>query len=249
MIRVPVQPSLFAGRVLVWFSCGITSAAAAKITLEKYPDAEILYCDVLSDEHPDNLRFLRDVERWLGKEIRILSSDKYSGIYDVFEKTGWLYGHGMARCTIELKRAVREKYQQSGDVHIFGFSVEEQNRIARFSRDNPDLFLLFPLVDSGKTKADCLDMIRAAGIELPKMYKLGYKNNNCVGCIKGGKGYWNKIRVDFPEIFEKMSQTERKMCVRRFDVYLDELPETAGRYESELDIECGPVCSIGEATS
>ena len=32
---------------------------------------------------------------------------------------------------------------------------------------------------------------------------MGYNNNNCIGCIKGGMGYWNKIRVDFPEVFEK----------------------------------------------
>jgi len=87
-------------------------------------------------------------------------------------------------------------------------------------------------------------MLMQAGIEIPEMYKLGYKNNNCKGCIKGGKGYWNKIRRDFPPVFLKMAQLERKMGVKRFDVYLDELPEDAGRYESELDIECGPVCNI-----
>lgn len=31
------------------------------------------------------------------------------------------------------------------------------------------------------------------------MYDLGYANNNCIGCVKGGIGYWNKIRIDFPE--------------------------------------------------
>ena len=24
------------------------------------------------------------------------------------------------------------------------------------------------------------------GIEIPVMYRLGYNNNNCVGCVKGG---------------------------------------------------------------
>ena len=32
------------------------------------------------------------------------------------------------------------------------------------------------------------------------MYDLGYPNNNCIGCIKGGMGYWNRIRKDFPDI-------------------------------------------------
>ena len=90
-------------------------------------------------------------------------------------------------------------------------------------------------------------MIIAAGIEVPAMYKLGYKNNNCIGCVKGGKGYWNKIREDFPESFDRMAKQERRMGVKILkDVYLDELPRGVGRYESELDLECGVACEIGE---
>ncbi len=54
-------------------------------------------------------------------------------------------------------------------------------------------------------------MIERAGIELPAMYKLGYRNNNCIGCPKGGMGYWNKIRVDFPEVFERMAALQREL--------------------------------------
>ena len=87
-------------------------------------------------------------------------------------------------------------------------------------------------------------MLMQAGIDLPMMYKLGYKNNNCIGCVKGGKGYWNKIRVDFPEHFEQMCKQERKMNARVFkDVWLDELPPSAGNYKSEFEIECGVSCS------
>ena len=43
------------------------------------------------------------------------------------------------------------------------------------------------------------------------MYKLGYNNNNCIGCVKGGIGYWNKIRVDFPAEFDRMAELERKI--------------------------------------
>lgn len=56
------------------------------------------------------------------------------------------------------------------------------------------------------------------------MYDLGYPNNNCVGCVKGGMGYWNKIRVDFPEVFERRARQEREIghsCIK--GVFLDEL--------------------------
>jgi len=54
-------------KIAVWFSCGAASAVAAKKTLEKYGDI----CTVrvvnnpVAEEHPDNQRFLKDVERLL----------------------------------------------------------------------------------------------------------------------------------------------------------------------------------------
>lgn len=49
-------------RTLVWFSCGAASAVAAKLAVQKYGAAcEVVYCDTLSTEHPDNGRFLTDV--------------------------------------------------------------------------------------------------------------------------------------------------------------------------------------------
>lgn len=239
-------------RVLVWFSCGAASAVAAKRAIEKYGDrAEVLYCDTLKYEHPDNLRFLKDIDRWIGREIKILRSEKYNDIYDVFKKTGWLVGVGGARCTTELKKNVRRDYQQPDDIHVFGFTYDEKNRIDRFTENNPELFTDWILYDQHITKSACYSILKEAGIELPVMYKLGYRNNNCIGCVKGQSGYWNKIRVDFPEMFEKMARTEREIGAAinkkyvkgvRVPVYLDELEPTAGRYKSEPDIECGVLC-------
>jgi len=246
-------------RVLAWFSCGDASAVAGKMTVEKYGDrAEVLYCDTFAYEHPDNRRFFADVERWIGITIRVLRSEKYRDIFDVFDRTGWLVGVGGARCTTELKKNVRAAYQRWDDVHVFGFTADEQNRVDRFHRENPDLLAEFPLVERGITKAECHDRIRAAGIELPAMYRLGYRNNNCIGCVKGQAGYWNKIRRDFPEAFDRMAKQERKMGVainksyagdgKRKRVFLDELPPDSGRYNAEPDIECGVLCIHEEAS-
>lgn len=245
-IRVPSQPALLnSGRVLVWFSCGVASACAAKIATETYPHADVLNCaNTLLNEHPDNRRFISDCERWLGREIKPLTSKQYTDIYDVFNKTGWLVGPGGARCTAELKRAVREGYQQVGDVHVLGLCADEPHRIHNFELDNPEIYLWWALRDAGMTKQHCVDMVQAAGIELPAMYKLGYRNNNCIGCVKGGKGYWNKIRADFPVVFATMAKQERAMNARIFkDLWLDELPPDVGRYQSEFDIQCGVACS------
>ena len=239
-------------RKLVWFSCGAASAVAAKLAVGKYPDCEVLYCDTLAYEHPDNMRFLRDVEQWIGKPITLLKSEKYADIYDVFKKTGWLVGVGGARCTTELKKNVRKAYQREDDLHIFGLTSDEEKRIDRFEDQNPELEVEWILADTDTTKNDCYRIIQEAGIELPEMYKLGYNNNNCIGCVKGQMGYWNKIRVDFPDAFERMAKLERKMNValcksyagdgKRKRVFLDELDPSAGRDIPMPDIECGVLC-------
>ena len=246
-------------RYLAWFSCGSASAVAAKLAVEEYGEAcEVLYCDTLAYEHPDNVRFLHDVERWIGREIKILKSEEYRDIYDVFERTKWLIGVQGARCTTELKKNVRKRYQTVDDTHLFGFTMEEGHRIKKFREENPELDAEFPLMKHLISKAGCHAAIRAAGIEQPAMYKLGYKNNNCIGCVKGQSGYWNKIRKDFPEAFDRMAKMERQLnaaiCKKegvtngkrwRKRVFLDELPLNAGRYKSEPDIECGVLCTNG----
>jgi 3'-phosphoadenosine 5'-phosphosulfate sulfotransferase (PAPS reductase)/FAD synthetase len=250
--RLPREVS----RVLAWFSCGDASAVAAKMAVEKYGDrCEVLYCDTFAYEHPDNRRFFSDVERWLGQEIKILRSTEYRDIFDVFERTRWLVGPSGARCTTELKKKVRRSYEQPYDVHVFGFTSEETKRVERFWAENPDLFAEFPLAVAGVTKRECHACVREAGIEIPAMYRLGYKNNNCIGCVKGQSGYWNKIRRDFPDAFTRMAVMERELdaaiCKRegvrdgkrwRERVFLDELPPDAGRYADEPDIECGVLC-------
>ena len=247
------------GRVLAWFSCGDASAVAAKMAVEKYGErCEVLYCDTFAYEHPDNRRFFSDVERWLDRDIKVLKSSEYRDIYDVFEKTRWLVGVKGARCTTELKKNVRRAYQTPIDTHVFGFTADEARRVTAFHKESPDIFAEFPLVEGGIGKFDCHARVREAGIEIPAMYRLGYHNNNCIGCVKGQSGYWNKIRRDFPQAFDRMAAMERSLnaaiCKRegvengkrwRKRVFLDELPIDAGRYDIEPDIECGVACING----
>ena len=239
-------------RHLIWFSCGAASAVAAYVALKKWPDAEVLYCDTLKYEHPDNVRFMADVSRWIGKEIKILRNPKYTNIMDVYRKRRFIAGIHGALCTVLLKKDVRIAYSKPTDIHIFGFTIDEQKRIDRFEADNHQLWCEWPLRDKGFTKKDCYTILEYEGIEIPAMYRLGYRNNNCIGCVKGGLGYWNKIRRDFPERFAEMAQLEKEIGgkilklrdggkTRR--IWLTELPEGIGRYDEE-DIECGVLCEV-----
>ena len=82
------------------------------------------------------------------------------------------------------------------------------------------------------------------------MYRLGYNNNNCIGCVKGGVGYWNRIRVDFPAAFARMAKLERRLGVAinrrgggdRERVYLDELDPDEGQHDPPQLMSCGLLC-------
>lgn len=236
-------------RIVCWFSCGAASAVATKLAIAenagKLP-LVIAYTEVI-EEHPDNKRFLAECEKWFGQEIVILGNDHYKrSIYETF-KTSAMNIRGAAPCTRVLKKTVRERFEQVGDRQVFGYTAEEQQRYDRFIDANNEVDIWVPLIDRGLGKEDCLAMLRNAGIELPAMYRMGYHNNNCIGCVKGGMGYWNKIRVDFPEHFERMAKLERfkKQTIFK-DRYLDEMKPTDGNYPEEQNIECSIFCQMAE---
>lgn len=240
-------------RVLAWYSDGAASAVAAKLAVEKYGDAcEVVKCDTTNDEHLDNLRFRREVEAWIGREVVLIRSEKFSGIDEVFEQTRYMAGIAGARCTTELKKLVRQHYERPDDVHIFGYTADEYARAQTFEANNPELHCDWILHNNFLRKQDCLRMIAEAGIALPAMYALGFEHNNCLGCVKAtSPGYWNRTRQHFPEAFEKRARQSRDIGARLVRVagerlFLDELEPTEGLDEPDGQIECGPFCDMPE---
>lgn len=256
-------------RTISWFSCGAASAVATKLAIASGAEITVAYCEVM-EEHPDNKRFLKDCEEWFGQEIIILGRDKYKrSIYEVFEKTRYLSGPAGARCTGELKKKVRQEFELPNDRHVFGYTVEEQHRVDRFIDANAQVHMWPILIEKGLSKADCLGMIQNAGIELPTMYKLGYKNNNCIGCVKASSPkYWKLVQKTHPEMFERMNETEKSLgrSVCKIDMntvkkqypehyskdsaywrpQLHELPSDIIAMDDSIDVQCGIFCHMAE---
>lgn len=239
-------------KFFAWFSCGITSAVACKLAVERFGnDVELLYIET-GQAHPDNERFIKDCERWIGGEVKHLRSEKFKSPLDVAEKRSLFNTPYGAPCTLELKKKVRYAYQDKFEnvVHVFGFeySKKEVNRAFRWLEQQSSN-AYFPLIENRLTKRDCALILQKEGIDIPAMYKLGYNNNNCIGCFKGGMGYWNKIRVDFPEIFERTAKLEREKkatCLKKDGVqlYLDEIDPKAGRHTDFEMPDCGLFCDL-----
>jgi len=240
---------------VVWFSCGGASAVAGKLALKKYGEkVDIAYCDT-GGEHESNYKFLKDCEKWYKRKIIILKNKEYKDHFDVFKNKKFITNrYGFAYCTHELKMKLRDKAGYCESINIFGYTLEETKRAKKLKEKNIDMIVEFPLIDNQLSKDDVLGIIWKTGIDLPEMYELGYGHNNCIGCVKGGMGYWNKIRKDFPKHFKKMSEIEREIGVtvlkhRSGDkngkrMYLDELDIKAGRFDKEEPISCGIDCQL-----
>ena len=235
-------------RAVAWFSCGAASAVMAKLAQERYgKDLDVVYCWTMPTEHFDNHRFFVDVEEWLGQKITLLRSTKYQTVDQVFMERRYMAGPKGAPCTVEMKKIPRWRYSRPDDINLFGFTVEEGNRIARFEENNPELIFDWILRDQKITKAECLQRLKDAGIKPPVMYSLGFRNNNCLGCVKStSPKYWSLTREHFPEVFQRRVSQSRELNVRLVQlkgkrIFLDELPQgiLPGR---QSPISCGPEC-------
>lgn len=246
--------------IAVWFSCGAASAVAAKLTLDKYGSSNKISIvnNPIKEEHEDNQRFLKDVETWLGHPITFATREKYpnQSCEEVWSDRRFMSGPMGAPCTLELKKKARQEWEALNhpDYTVLGFTAEEQSRADRFRLTERDT-LLTPLIDAGYDKQMCFNVLHSAGIELPLIYKLGYPNANCIGCVKAGSAtYWNLVRKTFPDVFQNRMEQSREIGAKLAyykgkRVYLDELPADAkGHSLKNYNFECGIFCEEGESS-
>ena len=242
--------------IAVWFSCGAASAVAAQKTIELYGDICTIRIinNPIKEEHEDNQRFLKDVEKWLSVDIEIAVNPKYpdASCVDVWDKRQYMSGVGGAPCTFELKKKARQEWEKNNhhDWLVLGFTAEEKKRHERFALNERSNILPI-LIDANITKGECYQIIQGAGIELPEIYKLGYPNANCIGCVKAtGITYWNHVRRVHPDVWrERLFQSRAIGCklvkYKGKRIYLDMLPPDAvGRPMKNMDFECGIFCDM-----
>lgn len=110
--------------IAVWFSCGAASAVAAKLTIEKYGDTHEIRVlnNPVAEEDEDNVRFLHDVEVWLGIKIESVVNPMFpnASAVEVWDHQQYMSGIAGAPCTKALKKLARKHWEQSNRCdHVF----------------------------------------------------------------------------------------------------------------------------------
>ncbi len=207
--------------VLTWWSGGIRSAVTCKLCIDWFgiENVRIVFIDT-KNEDDDTYRFKTDCEKWYGCTIETISSDEYDDIEDVwFDSLSLGLAKG-AKCSEVLKIKVRQQFTKKVKFshQAFGYDNGEVSRANDMKNNNPHLRPIFPLLMVWMNKYECIKYVQNANslflsIEVPQTYKLGLENNNCfkTGCVQGGIGYWQWMRDNQPDKFDKMAEREHRI--------------------------------------
>jgi hypothetical protein len=194
---------------IVQFSGGICSFFAARRVIGKFgPDnTTLLFADTLMEDE-DLYRFLDDACAFLGVPVTKIADGRDP--WQVFKDERFIGNSRIDPCSKILKRGTIDawvaKNAPPDAILYFGLEWTESERFerlqARFeakgvSRDRIQAPMLWkPLVD----KPDMLTKLRELGLQLPRLYAMGYAHNNCGGaCVKAGQAQWRLLLQTIPE--------------------------------------------------
>jgi len=219
-------------RHILWID-GVNSAVMGALVLAEIPDAIPVHCDLGSSVHEDSHRFINDLERWYGKPIVRIKSEKYNSVDEVFEARKYLSGVTGAPCTGEMKFVPRMNFQLPSDIHYWGYASDwrDTKRFKTMQKSYPLLKQRAPLIDLGMRKSDTHGYLADCGIKRPIVYDLGMPNGNCLCCVKAtSPNYWAHQRLHFPEVFARRAAQCRRYGakltrINGVRIFIDEIPD------------------------
>jgi len=191
---------------IVSFSGGLGSWAAAKRVAAKFgtENLYLVFTDTLIEDE-DLYRFLEEAAENVGGKLIKLADGRNP--WEVFKDKRYMGNTRIAHCSQELKSKPFQKWLKEQDFDDFivylGIDWTEENRLTAH-RKHVDHQVEAPLCEAPfLNKRDVLELLESEGIELPKLYKMGFSHNNCGGgCVKAGQGQWAMLYKQMPERYQ-----------------------------------------------
>lgn len=139
----------------------------------------------------------------------------------IFKKRRFIGNSRVAPCSEIIKQRLAREYVKvrfnPEDLKVyFGIDWTESHRmdapIKNWSRYSSDV--RFPLIQEGSTSpSQRLERMQALGIEIPKLYSLGFSHNNCGGfCVRAGQGHFKNLYRQLPKIFNYHAEQEASLA-------------------------------------
>lgn len=204
---------------VVLLSGGLGSFEAARRVIERFgkEKTHLWFFDTLIEDE-DLYRFLDDIEKVLGVKITKFVDGRNP--WDVFNDERFIGNSHVDLCSKHLKRLLlerelRKQYPIKENVVLyFGIDWTEEHRIkVMYPRWNQKNYHIdFPLMwQPWLLYSDYKNISETLGINVPRLYKLGFSHNNCGGaCIKAGVNQWTLLYQNFPERYLWHEQKEKE---------------------------------------
>ena len=193
---------------IVLYSGGLGSYFTTKRIIESginKDDIILLFTDTKIEDE-DLYRFLDDSTKKLGIPLTNYSDGR--DIWQVFKDVKYLGNSRLDPCSRILKREMSRKFikqYKPDDCAVYlGFDWTEINRFEKAQKAWLPYTIKSPLCEPPYIdKEDMKLLIAQDGIELPRLYKMGFAHNNCGGgCVKAGLGHFAKLYKEFPDRFK-----------------------------------------------
>lgn len=186
------------------FSGGIGSWAAAKRVADRHGthDLVLLFADTKMEDE-DLYRFSREAATDVGGQLIKLSEGRDP--WEVFFDCRFLGNSRIDPCSRILKREPLRKWLEKNcradDAVVYlGIDWTEVHRFERAKKYWRPWKIAAPLCEKPYlTKRDMFELLKDAGIEPPRLYKMGFPHNNCGGfCVKAGQAHFKLLLEKMP---------------------------------------------------
>jgi hypothetical protein len=246
---------------------GVQSTAMIVLAIQGRIDFNVaLFSNVGDDsEHPASLRYVRDImQPWAAKhdfpvhELQTVRRGEPTTLRNEITREGSrrilipVYGDIGAplsrSCTADFKvKTVGRWLKANGATKTnpatvaIGISTDEIERAGR-GKDEPNQRRVYPLLELGMNRFDCIATIQEAGLPVPP-------KSSCYFCPFHRPLTWGEMRRDEPELFEQSQELEdhinaRQQSLGRNPLYLtrfgkrltDAIPEAQQSLFQEIGV-------------
>jgi hypothetical protein len=200
---------------LVMFSGGVGSWAAARRVVEEFgsDDLHLIFADTLIEDE-DLYRFLDEAAANLGGTFHRVADGRTP--WEVFEDARFIGNSRVDPCSKILKRQLlrkwmTERFEPAQSVIYLGIDWTEAHRLDNAKRYWGDWAVRAPLCEAPYLdKYEILEALENEGIEVPRLYKMGFPHNNCGGmCVKAGEAQFLLLLRTMPGRFKFHEEKEQ----------------------------------------
>jgi len=200
-------------RCIVMFSGGAASAVSAKMAVDEFgkDNVVLLFADTLIED-ADLYRFNDDVAEWLGIPITRVADGRTP--WEVFFSERMMGSSRVDHCSRILKRDILDLWMEENanpetDAIFIGMDATESHRLAGVQGRLAPFVVRSPLDEAGLWKESVFNILRDAGLRIPRLYEMGFPHNNCGGfCVKAGQGHFKMLLEKLPDLYAEHEAKE-----------------------------------------